>query len=89
MTNTPKKPSPQEVKDFHENADTDGSDKAIHHTIGPGLDQAASGQHTHDGGSSVQLLKGYTLTGSRSGGAALVSVIGALVKLGADDTTSA
>jgi len=87
---TKEKPSPKEVLDFHTHADTDGSQKAIHHTLGPNHNQAAPGNHSHDGGNSavLQLLDGITLTGSRGGNAALASVIAALVALGAVDSTT-
>lgn len=45
----------KEVREFHLRADTDGSPKAIHHTLGPGPNQAAPGNHTHDGGQSATL----------------------------------
>jgi hypothetical protein len=32
----------------HQSADTDSSPTAIHHTLGPGANQAAPGNHTHD-----------------------------------------
>lgn len=85
------KPKAQEVIDFHTNSDKDGSPKAIHHTLGPGPNQAAAGNHSHDGGNSAKgiiPLDGLSLTGSRSGGAALTSVIAALVQLGATDNTT-
>jgi len=31
----------------HQNADTDSAPSALHHTIGPGANQAAAGNHTH------------------------------------------
>lgn len=82
------RPSSTEVSVFHTNADTDGSDKAVHHTLGPGRNQASPGGHTHDGGSSKALLDGVTLTGAKAGNAALTSVIAALVQLGALDATT-
>jgi hypothetical protein len=48
-------PTAREVSKFHTNADTDGSTKAIHHTLGPGPNQAAAGNHTHDGGGTTTL----------------------------------
>ncbi len=83
------KPSSKEVKDFHENDDVDGSDKSHHHTLGPGIGQAAPGQHFHDGGSSPLLLSDVKITGSRGGNTALASVISVLVALGATDQTTA
>lgn len=81
-------PSRKAVSDFHKNADTDGSDGSIHHTLGPRKGQAAPGDHDHRGGNSVLLLDGVTISGSRGGNAALTSVIAALVELGAVDTTT-
>lgn len=43
------------VRELHQNADTDGSPKAIHHTLGPGPNQAAPGNHSHDGGGSAEI----------------------------------
>jgi hypothetical protein len=80
---------PTTVAKFHEKADTDAADTAIHHTLGSKHSQSSPGDHKHDGVSSVKILSGTTINGSRSGGAALVSVIAALVKLGATDATSA
>lgn len=48
-------PTAREVTKAHTNADTDGSAKAIHHTLGPGPNQAAAGNHTHDGGGTTTL----------------------------------
>lgn len=39
----------------HEGADTDSSHNALHHTLGRGSNQAAPGDHTHDGVDSLQL----------------------------------
>lgn len=47
--------SSKEVADFHKNADKDGSAKALHHTLGYGPNQAAPGNHSHDGGTSIAL----------------------------------
>lgn len=80
---------PITVAKFHEKADTDADANAIHHSLGPRHDQSSPGDHRHDGVSSLKLLAGTNISGSRSGGAALVSVIAALVKLGATDGTSA
>lgn len=82
------RPSTIEVKEFHTNADTDGSSKSIHHTLGSGINQASPGNHTHDGGSSKLLLDGVTITGAKAGNAALASVIAVLVSLGASDATT-
>lgn len=82
-------PSAEEVTRFHTEADTDTRAEAIHHTLGTGDNQAARGSHNHRGGDSVQLLSGVTITGSRGGNIALLSVIQALVALGATDSTTA
>lgn len=86
--NKNKKPTAKEVNDFHENADKDGSQKSLHHTLGSNHNQASPGDHLHDGGSSLKLLEGFTLTGSKGGNAALTSVVAALVSLGATDATT-
>lgn len=77
------------VNEFHKKDDVDSSWDAHHHTIGTKHDQVSPGDHTHNGTNSLRILKGTSITGSRSGGAALVSVIAALVKLGATDSTIA
>lgn len=77
------------VNKFHEKDDVDSSQTAHHHTLGVRHDQASSGDHTHNGKNSRKILAGTTINGSRSGGAALVSVIDALEKLGATDATTA
>tara|TARA_R110002020_G_scaffold404912_1_gene614971 strand:+ start:11567 stop:11860 length:294 start_codon:yes stop_codon:yes gene_type:complete len=89
LTQKGRSPSAEEVQNFHTNADTDSRREAIHHTLGAGDNQAASGNHDHRGGNSVQLLTGITMTGSRGGNVALLSVIQALVALGATDSTTA
>lgn len=87
------KPPAKAVLDFHTNADTDGSPKAVHHTLGPSANQAASGAHTHDGGSSpiIQPLAvaNVILTGSRANLSQMMdTIIPALVALGAVDNTT-
>ncbi len=89
LTRKDRPPTSEEVEQFHQNADTDSRGEAIHHTLGPGTNQAAKGDHNHRGGDSVQLLAGITLTGSRGGNIALLSVVQALVALGATDSTTA
>lgn len=82
------KPSSDEVREFHSNADTDGSARTIHHTLGPGRAQASPGDHDHNGGSSKLILEGVTLSGAKAGNAALASVVAALVQMGATDQTT-
>jgi hypothetical protein len=77
------------VAQIHRNADTDADKVSIHHTIGPGSNQVASGIHNHDGSDTRALLDGVNLTGAKAGNAALASVVAALVALGATDSTSA
>lgn len=80
---------PRVVNAFHEKDDVDGSFDSHHHTLGTKNGQAASGDHTHNGKNSKKILAGTPISGSRASGAALVSVISALVKLGATDNTTA
>lgn len=88
----PKEPDPSPpakvVEEFHKNAAVDTRREDIHHTIGTGPNNAASGDHTHRGGDSVLLLDGVTISGSKGGNIALGSVIAALVQLGAKDSTT-
>lgn len=82
-------PDAEQVAQFHQNADTDTRGEAIHHTLGPGSAQATAGDHKHRGGDSSLLLDGLTITGSRGGNVALLSVIQCLVALGATDSSTA
>lgn len=83
------KPEAQVVDDFHTNADTDLRQESAHHTLGPGENQGSPGNHRHRGGDSELLLAGLTITGSRGGNAALLSVINILVELGATNSSTA
>jgi hypothetical protein len=87
--NSELRPPERMVNEFHTNDDLNRDSQAHHHSLGIGVNEAASGAHNHDGTNSVKLLAGYTLTGSRASGAALLSVIAALEQLGADDNTTA
>lgn len=89
LTTKDRPASAEEVERFHQNADTDSRKEAVHHTLGAGDNQASPGNHNHRGGDSVQLLSGVTITGSRGGNVALLSVIQALVALGATDSSTA
>lgn len=83
-----KVPSSKDVSKFHTNADTDGDEGSIHHTLGPRRGQASPGDHDHRGGNSVLLLDGVTISGSKASGAALQSIIDMLVaEFGALDNT--
>lgn len=83
------KATDKEVSDFHTNDDLDVSPTSHHHTLGPSRNQAAPGTHTHRGDDSSLLFEGLTITGSRTNGTAVQSVIALLVELGASDSTSA
>lgn len=82
------RPDAISVRELHINADTDTDSQAIHHTLGPGVNQAASGAHNHDGNDSPLLLEGYSVTGTRGTAACDASIIALLVKLGATDSTT-
>ncbi len=83
-------PSATVVAQFHKNSDTDTRMEALHHTLGSSPTQASPGDHTHDGGSSPQILSGYNLTGSKSSpSTVLPSIIACLTRLGATDNTTA
>lgn len=86
---TDRKPDAQTVLDFHTHADTDTRDTAIHHTLGVSGTQASPGNHRHDGGDSVLLLEGMTITGNKANAVTVFpSIINALVRLGARDATT-
>lgn len=89
LTQKDRPPQAEEVERFHTYADTNTRKESIHHTLGTQPTQAASGDHKHRGGDSLLLLEGITITGSRGGNIALLSVIQALVALGATDSTTA
>lgn len=86
------KPSAKAVLDFHTNSDKDGSPQAQHHSLGPTANQAAAGNHTHDGGQSAALtalMENITVTGSKGGNAALASLLtGLAAAFGLKDTTT-
>lgn len=82
-------PTTKEVEKFHTNADTDGSDGSVHHTLGPRKGQSAPGDHDHRGGNSKLLLEGVTITGSDATPLTIInSIVDALVELGATDNTT-
>ena len=68
--------------------DTDTNSLVAHHTLGMSGVQAASGNHNHDGTNSLQILNGVTISGVRGTAACDVSIIAALVALGATDITT-
>mgnify|MGYP000735848586 CR=1 FL=1 len=59
----PEPASIEELNAFHLNSDKDSSKFALHHTLGQGANQAAAGNHTHDGKDSVQLDMNNILNG--------------------------
>lgn len=84
-----KTPPPQEVNAFHDRSDVDSAWSAQHHTIGVKHDQAAAGDHKHDGNNSKLLMEGVTITGSKGGNVALGNLITALADaLGFTDSTT-
>lgn len=83
------RPTAKEVTEFHVNSDRDSSADAIHHTLGTGVNQAASGAHNHDGSNSVKLGEGIIIAGAKGGNTALASAIAAMVQiLGVKDETT-
>lgn len=82
------KPDAVVVDDFHTNSDLDSRPEAQHHTLGPLPNQAAPGNHRHDGGDSALILEGITVAGSRATDAWRLSVMAALVRLGVTDSTT-
>lgn len=82
-------PAPYDsVQTFHTNADTDDTTAAAHHTIGANANQAAGGDHTHDGGSSSPLFQGRAIAGVRGSVAYQQSIEALLVSLGASNTAT-
>lgn len=51
----PLQPNPTEVNDFHQYDDTDDSPTSHHHTLGKDQNQAAPGNHTHNGVDSQRI----------------------------------
>lgn len=81
-------PTAEEVDLLHTNADTDVRRESVHHTLGPLPTQAAPGNHRHRGGDSELLISGETVSGSRTDGTAVQSIIQILVALGATDSST-
>jgi hypothetical protein len=72
--------APIDINRLHFGSDVDSGTKAQHHTLGVSRNQAAQGNHMHDGITSKKLGQGMgiTITGSRGGNAAIASIITAL-----------
>lgn len=82
-------PDNKTVEDFHKNASVNTRPEDMHHTLGNEPNQAASGSHSHNGSDSVLLLEGTIISGSKaSPSTVLPSIIGALTRLGATDSTT-
>lgn len=82
-------PSNKEVEDFHKNASVDTRPEDMHHRLGNESNNAAPGDHNHDGSNGTLLLAGYIISGSKaSPSTVLPSIIAALVRLGAEDSTT-
>lgn len=88
LTKIAQPPTAEEVTRLHTYADTDSRAEAIHHTLGPGKWQASPGDHDHKGGNGRPLFAGYTMTGSRTSGTAVLSIAQILAAFGAVDNTS-
>lgn len=92
LINKGQPPTAAQSAKLHEKSDKDGSPKAQHHTLGPSANQAAAGNHSHDGGNSAvldKLMDGMIITGSRGGNAALTSLLSVLSsKFGLTDSTT-
>ena len=89
---TPKQkntPPPDQVNKFHDRSDVDSGWHAQHHTLGVKHDQAAAGDHKHDGNNSKFIMEGITITGSKGGNVALANLITELAAaLGFTDGTT-
>jgi hypothetical protein len=82
------RPDASAVSEFHTFADTDSGREAIHHTLGPGANQAASGAHTHNGNDSPMLIPGTIISGTKASVAWASSINAILVSLGAVDNST-
>lgn len=83
------KPSAEEVDAFHTNSDLDIRAESLHHSLGALPTQASPGDHNHDGGNSAAILADLSITGSRATDAWRLSVNALLVRLGAEDNSTA
>lgn len=82
-------PSPPEevVTRFHKNVPVDTRREDIHHTLGFGPTNAAPGDHNHRS-EGTPLFDGLTVSGSRGGNAALLSLLNILAQFGLKDSTT-
>lgn len=65
-------PSPSDVNIFHQYSDADRTSESQHHTLGIRRYQAASGAHTHDGSTSLQLPNYFPLSKVKWGNTGLI-----------------
>jgi hypothetical protein len=72
--------APSEINQLHTRSDVDASPQAQHHTLGFQHNQAAIGDHTHDGTTSrpIGYKLGTVLTGAKGGNVALTNLIAML-----------
>jgi hypothetical protein len=81
---------PKDVNAVHARSDVDTGWQAQHHSLGVKHNQAAAGDHKHDGQNSKKLMEGISVTGSRSSGAALADLLTKLsTSLGFTNNTTA
>lgn len=69
--------TPKQVASVHARSDVDNNVGSLHHTLGVKHTQAAAGDHIHNGIGSLKLgtRQGNSVTGSRSSGAAMASLL--------------
>lgn len=68
-----------QVTELHRKSDTNLRPDSIHHTLGGRAVQGSPGDHTHDGGTSAQLVA-TTISGSKTTSlATLAAVVGSLI----------
>lgn len=91
-----KSPPAMEVNIFHKHSDVDSGPMAQHHTLGNKANQAAPGNHTHDGATSPVLegqaklddLADEVVTGSKEDGTALANLLAIFFRIfGVEDAT--
>lgn len=82
-------PSPSDVNALHARSDVDSGWQAQHHSLGIKHNQAAAGDHKHNGQDSRKIMEGITITGSKGGNVALADLISKLsASLGFTDGTT-
>lgn len=82
------RPDASVVSEFHTFADTNSGKEAIHHTLGTGANEAASGAHTHNGVDSALIIPGTQINGAKATATWAASVNAILVSLGAVDNST-